>query len=386
MVTIVDKAKCSGCAACYSICPKNAIDMKGDALGFEYPNIDINKCIDCGLCDRVCMYNNKIELSETHIAYGVRHKNIKEVEKSRSGAVFIALSDYILKQGGSVYGASLEADLCVKHIKTTSYDERDKLRGSKYVQSSINDSFILVKKDLENGKKVLFSGTPCQVYGLKKYINNKLHSNLFLIDIICHGVPSPSFYRDYITYISTQNNGKVISINFRNKYLYGWSPHYETYYIKKGKKKKRVLNSFFTHFYYRGYLYRDACEKCPFSTKNRTGDITIGDFWGWEKTTNTTNKDNKGLSLSLINTDQGLRLFNSCKDQLHYFPTKWDEYIQPNLIHPSKPNDKSGQFKQDYIDYGIEFVCKKYGLKGISKLRYQARRIKTRILHLLNNR
>ena len=189
MIKITDLSRCCGCTACASICSHNAIVMQPDALGFLYPEVDKDKCVDCGLCEKVCAFNNRYDTSmnfEEPIAYGARHKDINEVETSRSGAAFIAISDYILEQGGVVYGAGYTGHFRVVHKRATTKKERDEFKGSKYVQSDMNTVFRQVKNDLRNGLMVLFSGTPCQTAGLNSYVGRQLRQNLWLTLIPQH--------------------------------------------------------------------------------------------------------------------------------------------------------------------------------------------------------
>ena len=183
MIKVEKKAECCGCTACASICPARAISMQPDALGFLYPVADADKCIDCGLCDKVCAFNDGYSKEcnlEQPLAFAVRHKDIGEVERSRSGAVFVALSDYILECGGVVYGAAFTDDFSVVHKRATTKEQRDEFRGSKYVQSNLDGLLLQVKADLKNGIKVLFSGTPCQTAALNSFVGKGLRENLLL--------------------------------------------------------------------------------------------------------------------------------------------------------------------------------------------------------------
>jgi len=238
MVDNKDKSQCCGCSACASVCKHNAIAMEPDAMGFLYPKIDYSKCVNCGQCDAVCAFNDHYDVSKNlsePICYGARHKNLQEVETSRSGAAFIAISDFILKSGGVVYGAGYTDHFRVVHKRATTKNQRDEFKGSKYVQSDMNSVFQQVKNDLRKGLLVLFSGTPCQTAGLNSYISNKLKDNLFLVDIICHGVPSPYIWRDYIAYLEAKQGSKICWVNFRDKQKFGWSAHKETFkFVKWG--------------------------------------------------------------------------------------------------------------------------------------------------------
>ena len=217
MINIINKADCCGCTACASVCTHKAITMKPDSLGFLYPEVDINKCTNCGLCEKVCAFNDNYDKSlnfDKPKAYGARHKDIHEVETSRSGAAFIAISDWVLEQGGIVYGVGYEEHFKVVHKRATSKEQRNEFKGSKYVQSYLGDIFIQVKNDLKDGKIVLFSGTPCQTSGLNSFIGKKLRTNLILVDVVCHGVPSPNIWRDYIAFYEKKYKRKISSVDF----------------------------------------------------------------------------------------------------------------------------------------------------------------------------
>jgi coenzyme F420-reducing hydrogenase beta subunit len=232
MINIINKSACCGCSACFSICSKNAISMQPDDLGFMYPVVNMEKCNDCGLCEKVCAFNpyyDKQKNFEKPIAYAVRHKNMKEIETSRSGAMFIALSDWILKNGGLVYGAGYTDHFRVVHKRAVTKEERDEFKGSKYVQSDMNTVFQQIKVDLRNGLKVLFSGTPCQTSGLRSSLLNTNTDNLYICDIVCHGVPSPRFWRDYLTFIEKKQKDTVIKVDFRDKNRFGWGAHKESF-------------------------------------------------------------------------------------------------------------------------------------------------------------
>ncbi len=237
MIHITDPADCCGCTACASVCIHDAIIMQPDALGFLYPVADKEKCIDCGLCEKVCAFNENYDKSlnlDIPIAYAARHKDMREVESSRSGAAFIAISDYILEQGGAVYGAGYTDHFRVVHKRATTKEERDEFKGSKYVQSDMGNCFRQVKEDLKSGRMVLFSGTPCQTSGLNSYIGKKLRENLYLVDIVCHGVPGPYIWRDYIDYLEKKQGAKICWVNFRDKQQFGWAAHKETFKFVNG--------------------------------------------------------------------------------------------------------------------------------------------------------
>lgn len=367
MIQIKDKADCCGCTACASICPKGAITMEPDTLGFKYPKVNLSKCIDCGLCEEVCAFNDNydksLNLKEPKI-YAARHKDIHEIETSRSGAAFIAISDYILDNGGIVYGVGYKGHFRVAHKRATTKKERNEFKGSKYVQSDLEGIFRQIKEDLKQGNTVLFSGTPCQTAGLNSYIGTKLRENLVLVDIVCHGVPSPYIWRDYITYIEKKYKDKVVKVDFRDKSRVGWSGHIESFSFNSGNK---IESNLFTNLFYKHIMFRPACGICHFSNIMRPSDLTLADYWGWEKKDSYINNDNKGISLLFCNSVKGVNLFNSIKDNINYLSLNIKECYQPNLHHPTLLNKQSKIFQIDYQSHGFSFVVKKYCNLGIWK-------------------
>ena len=360
MIDITNKADCCGCTACVSVCPKNAISMERDVLGFEYPKVDQEKCISCGLCDKVCSFKKGYGVAanfDTPYAYAVRHKEMSEIEASRSGAAFIAFSDWIFQQGGVVYGAAFDSNLFVRHQRATTPSGRDAFRGSKYVQSSLGDTFKRVKDDLSEGKTVLFSGTGCQVAGLKKFISERLQEKLYTIDIVCHGVPSPSIFADFLKYAETKYNKRITYFNFRDKAVNGWDDHCETMAFSDGQS---VSSRVYTGIFYNNNTFRECCYHCPFANTSRAGDITIGDFWGWENVAPEFNKDNKGVSLVLVNNPKGQGLFNSVSNSVQFVEAPIEKCLQRNLMHPTpRPVDR-GYLEKGYVRHGFDFVVKNY--------------------------
>lgn len=354
MIQITSSYDCCGCTACASVCNRNAIIMEPDALGFLYPRVDVNKCTNCGLCERVCSFNEKYDVSlnfQNPIAYGARHKSLDEVMESRSGAVFVALSDYVLAHGGVIYGAALNDNFEVIHKCAVSKAERNEFRGSKYVQSNLNNVFRQVKKDLQLGKYVLFSGTPCQTSGLASFIGKKLRENLLLVDIICHGVAEPYIWRDYVNYLKNKYGESLFNVDFRDKKRFGWNSHVAVF-----KFSKIVIDKWFSPNYYHNLMLRNSCGNCHFCNTHRPSDITLGDFWGWEKTGSDINKDNKGLNLVLINTEKGKCLFELIKENLFIIDATPDMYLQPNLQCPSKFSRNRLKFEKDYKEKGFDYI------------------------------
>lgn len=374
MIQIKDKADCCGCTACASICPKDAIAMEPDILGFKYPKVDLGKCIDCGLCEKVCAFNDNydksLNLKEPEI-YAARHKDMHEIETSRSGAAFIAISDYILENGGIVYGVGYKDHFRVAHKRATTKEERNEFKGSKYVQSDLDGIFRQVKEDLKQGNTVLFSGTPCQTAGLNSYIGKKLRENLVLVDIVCHGVPSPYIWKDYLSYIEKKYKNEVVKVNFRDKSRIGWSGHIESFIFDNGKK---IESKIYTILFQQNIMLRQSCGKCFFTNFKRPSDLTIGDYWGWKKISDNFNADNKGCSLVFINTKKGYEIFLVISKFMHLIHANMNLCIQPNLIKPSIVNPKTKHFVYIYKNKGLKSLilrCKidAYKIKFINRIK-----------------
>ena len=331
-------------------------------MGFLYPMADETKCVECGLCEKVCAFNDNYDTSLNFPqpdAYAARHKDMEEVKTSRSGAAFIALSDYVLEQGVVVYGVGYTDHFRVIHKRATTKEQRDEFKGSKYVQSDLTGVFRQVKKDLKDGLTVMFSGTPCQTAGLNSYIGKKLREKLILVDIVCHGVPAPYLWRDYIAYLEKKQGDKICWVNFRDKQKFGWAAHHETFKFVNGGGKMS-----FTYLFYQHIMFRPSCGKCHYANTKRPSDITIADFWGWEKTDPNINADNKGVSLVLVNTEKGRELFEAVKDQMTVIPAKLEDCLQSNLCRPSLESHLRCKFEKDYRKYGFKYVYYRYGNIG----------------------
>lgn len=369
MIDIKDKHDCCGCTACSSVCPQKAITMKPDDLGFLYPKVDKTKCTNCGLCDKVCAFNDNydktLNISEP-IAYAARHKDMSEMMKSRSGGAFAVLSDYILGNGGVVYGAGYEGHFVVKHKQATTKEERDEFRGSKYVQSDLSGIFQQIKEDLKEGLTVLFSGTPCQTAGLNSFIGKALRQNLYLVDIICHGVPGPYVWRDYLAYLEKKYKKEIITVNFRDKEHFGWEKHFETISFKGFDTPKSFDN--YAYIFNSCATYRLSCGICHYTNLVRPSDITIGDFWGVERTDSEFGADNKGCSLVLCNTEKGKKIFEIVKHQMNTINAQLINVMQHNLYKPALLPKYRIDLENDYSKLGFEKTMKKYGLLGIKKL------------------
>ena len=363
----IDKHKndCCGCTLCSEVCPKQAITMQPDVMGFLYPQVDDYLCVDCGLCEKYCAFHSDYKnpfAFDKPLAFGGRHKDLKQVDKSQSGAAFVVLSDDILESGGVVYGVGYKDFFRVAHKRATTEAERDEFRGSKYVQSDMTGIYRLVKQDLLDGKKVMFSGTPCQVAAVASFVGDgPLRNNLYLMDIVCHGVPGPYLWRDYLEYLQKKERQKLTSVNFRDKSYKGWHSHVESFTFEY------TYTYTYTYLFYTHINLRYSCGNCPYTNFRRVSDITVSDFWGIERSKAARlGEDNRGCSLFLVNTEKGKCWFEKINGEIDYIPVELDECLQPQLQHPPLLHKKRDEFEKGYAMYGFAYVRRKYGNVGFN--------------------
>lgn len=297
---------CCGCGECYNVCPTNAVTMKKNNQGFYYPEVNNELCTNCGKCVKSCSFNKprNVDVKEQE-TYVVKHLNQDVRDKSRSGGIFTAISDIVLNNGGVVYACRLFDNKVAKHIRLTTKVERDLCRGSKYIQSIAFDTFKQVEQDLKQGNIVLYTGTGCQISAIKNYLPLTLHKNLLTMDLVCHGVPSPRVWEDYLKWVEDKYNQKAISVDFRDKIHFGWRDHQETIYFNN----VRYSDDKFKQLFYAHYIIRDCCFNCPYKNTNREGDISIADCWGVKPDFD----DDKGVSLVIINTEKGKSILKNQK-------------------------------------------------------------------------
>ena len=299
---------------------------------------------------------------EYPIVYAAKHNDLTVRMQSRSGGVFTAISDDILDRGGVVYGCVLNEKFEAIHIRAVSKEQRDRMRGSKYIQSNLVDIFKQVKNDLKNNNEVLFSGTSCQIAGLKKYLKVD-YDNLLCVDIICHGVPSPLVWKKYLKYQEQINNGKVISVDFRNKKDFGWKEYIETITLKNDNGIFKVNSEIFKYLFSQLKISRPSCYKCPYKDIKHPGDITIGDYWGIEKAAPGFN-DNKGVSLVLINNNKGIKQLKRIEKTLEIRECSIEDSIQPPLKSPFKKPKGRAKFWKELENKPFKKIVKKYGKRN----------------------
>lgn len=298
-------------------------------------------------------------------AYAVKHESDIRM-KSSSGGMFTALSDCILENGGKIYGADFDENMHLRHVAASTTEQRDRMRGAKYIQSDISGILGDIKTDLQNGLPVLFVGTPCQVSAVKKYVGDS--DKLYTADLICHGAPNSDVWEKYINYVQKKYGKKAVYFSFRNKDI-AWRKYSGRVTFSDGTviADNKLLNAYCELFQY-DLIMRTACEKCQFASISRVGDITLGDFWGIENVLPEID-DNKGVSAVLINTEKGEMLFNKIKNGLEIYEVAIEQIAakQPNLSHPSKKSIKAEAFKKDFENLPFEKMLKKYTNVGLKR-------------------
>lgn len=380
---------CTGCGACLQSCKISAITMKTADDGFLYPEIDQTKCIQCGQCMKSCHALGDIEYNKPSHCYAVQITDKKVLFESTSGGLFYALAKYIFQQQGVVYGCAFNENYDALIIRTESLEQAKPIHGSKYVWSECSKSYPLVKNDLEKGLTVLYTCLPCQASGLKKYLG-KNYDNLFLVDVLCGGAPSPFAFQKYLETL-TDNNGKgELQFQFRDKERFGSGV--DCTYMHNGKKHYETWleNSFYFAFSSKSRItWRKSCYGCNYKSMKRVTDLTIGDYWGVENHHSGFNTKD-GVSVALINTDKGDRLFDQIKESVQYTESNASFVTGRNSLvneieegHVQIPADREDFFHTLHTD-GWESADQKYLKLRQSKLRRKKiSRIPQKLLRLL---
>lgn len=375
-----EKNECCGCGVCVQKCPQKAITMRKEENGFLYPHIEKEKCLDCQVCYTVCpfadsgyVYSRSIDIPEV---YMVVHGDDEILKKSTSGGAFTAIAETFCDEKYVIFGAAFDENLVVRHTYITDIMDLQKFHGSKYVQSEIGECYKQAETFLKEGKRVLFSGTPCQIAGLRAYLE-KEYENLLCIDLICNGVPSPLVLEKYICYLENDYNDKVKYIRFRDKSKYGWLlPCTRIDFFSSTRSDYHLLaDDSYEKIYLSNIALRESCYNCKFSESRRVGDFTIGDFWNAEILYPKIN-NKKGLSLVLINTEKGqsifenIRCFSLCKK------SDISSASQENkaLIRPAAKHKQRSAFYKDLYNMEFDILVKKY---------FRSRPVYIRILSVL---
>ena len=361
MINITDKADCCGCTACVNVCSRAAISMQEDEEGFKYPVVNPDLCVGCGLCKRVCpvLRCDKLEHKEAPIGvYALHHKELSVWNDSSSGGAFSSLVDWTFRQGGCVFGARYDEQFHVVHAKAETWEEALLFRGSKYVQSCIEGVYKQVRAELKKGRVVLFSGNPCQCEGLRGFLLRP-YEKLIIVDIMCHCVPSPKVFSDYIAFIEKKARKKIGSIFMKDK-TFGWGAQSPRIQFQDGEVWFNTPESLlWNQIFYSQLVSRPSCHKCRFAHYFHPGDITIGDFWGIEHT-HPEFYDKKGISLLFTNTPKGQSVFKEVQNDFEYIESDTQRCVQPNLLHPVAPSALRSHFWQDYPKSSFCKICNSY--------------------------
>ena len=362
MINIKDKALCTGCHACYSVCPKQCISMQSDAEGFLYPKVNQSSCVECGLCNRVCPIENKqqLSLSKEPRAFAAMNQNDVVRLQSSSGGIFTLIAEHVIDQGGVVFGVAMDDSQNPFHCMATTKEELSYFRGSKYVQSQVGDAYGLAEQSLKRGKTVLFTGTPCQIGGLYAFLQ-KPYDNLITQDIICHGVPSAMVWQKYIYYREKKAKAKVSKILFRNK-KFGWKRHSLLFVFENQKEHLQTVEKDpYLRVFLSNLCLRPSCYDCRFKGKSRVSDLTLADYWGIENDIPQMD-DGKGTSLVVAHSDKGLQMLNAIQKDIRIADVDLDSALRYNpcmVRSVSKPNDRDA-FMKDVQCNSFDWVKKKY--------------------------
>lgn len=371
-IKILNKKDCTGCRACEQICPVKAISMKEDDEGFITPKVDEERCIKCGLCKKTCgqidRFYNKNNLEERKFL-GVRPKEKEIAKNSTSGGIAYLISKMVIEENGIVFGSAYDENLMPYQKYVKDKKELQQLRGSKYVTSDTKKTFSQVKEFLEEGKKILYIGVPCQIGGLKKD-----YENLYTIDIICHGVPSQKIFKKYLENEEKKLREKIISYTARSKSKVAWGMGYcaEIKTKNKIKYKKADFDPYYTAFL-KGKVNRECCYECKYANLDRIGDITLGDLWGIEQF-DYDFYDKNGVSLAIVNTIKGEKIFNKVKNLVEYrqYNEQQVTKFNGNLKHPTtRPQNREIIYKQldemSFEEYSKKYLANKNKLKYVLK-------------------
>lgn len=368
MILFQDKKDCCGCGTCALVCPKTAIKMRDDEHGFVYPVVHQELCVNCGLCKKVCAFQQKAGKNEPKSVYAVSRLDKEELKHSASGGVFAGMATEWIKQGGVVFGSALVREngtLAARHIAAESMEELPPLLGSKYVQSQLGETFKQAKKLLNENREVLFSGTPCQIASLQAYLGRE-YDNLVTVDLICHGVPSNKMFGEYIALLHKKEKNFVIDFRFRDKED-GWGLNGVVVYDVGGAQKRVSVPSYISSYYQcflAGDTYRESCYQCPYAGKSHPADFTIGDFWGIEKEhpeylVPEGELDIKaGISVLMVNSQKGQDVYPMFSKQFIVYPSSLEHASRENeqLNRPSTPGQNRNEVMWIYGQKGYKAV------------------------------
>lgn len=347
--------KCYGCRNCENICPKGAIILEEDINGFLIPRIDKEKCVECGLCKKICPFTNfkkqTIEI-EKKVWYSCYLKDLDSRIKSTSGGFFPALVEWFLSNNGLICGCIWDDNMKPIHVLTDDKMIIEKMRGSKYVQSDIKKVAIEIKEKIKS-KKILFTGTPCQVAAIKLFVGE--HDNLFTCSLICESVPSYKIWKKYVEILEKKYKSKMINASFRDKEL-GWDSPVAKYEFENGKISKTLSYAYDRYVlgFLQGLYCRNSCNNCQYKGNGHNADIIIGDLWGASKKLQS-EAQYKGISAVILNSDKGVEIFNEIKDDFEFEKIDPKSVIEHNkMLMSSMPKHENKEtFFSDLNTFGL---------------------------------
>lgn len=349
---LAEKELCCGCGACRAVCPLEAIQMASDKEGFYYPVINQELCMECGACSVVCPANSALESKEENSYYGVQARDEALRNESSSGAAFVLLANRVLENRGVVFGAALTTQGTVVHVAVEEEKNLNSITKTKYVQSDMEGCYQAVRQYLQEGRFVLFVGTPCQTEALRKYIRTP-EEKLFLADLICYGVPSPGIWEKYVRYLERKHGGTLTSFYFRDKRNKD-SGHTASYLIDGKDYAGSLYRDMFCRSYFKNINIRPSCYQCRFCSPNRNSDFTLGDFWGIE-TVKPEFDDGMGTSLLICHTEKAKKLWEEVRDAACWFSCEEKDVLQPRLQMPTKcPQQRERYMKlYQYLPFAL---------------------------------
>lgn len=367
MIKLRDTGLCTGCGVCVNVCPKSCVVMKEDKEGFPSPFVDADSCIECGKCVSACERVANVNLNRcTDIAIAAWAKDPAIRCSSSSGGVFSVLAQWVLSSGGVINGVAFDEDFSLRHKLITTMEELSGVRGSRYVQSDVGTLYQELRRILDDGRKVLFTSTPCQVAGLKGFLGRE-YDNLLTCDFICHGVPSPRFFKTYVgERVKTVGQKKAIDYTFRDATGWGWAP--TLHLSDETQVQYEPYSDPYMAPFLAGYNYRESCYKCKFARPERCADITIGDFWSVKDYSLFTRKYEAGCSLVLLNTPKGEWLFGKVADACEYekYPL-YAAYANKQLWNPCDRPMLRNVFYTDVNRMKLDALATKYCYKAVRR-------------------
>lgn len=370
-----EKEKCCGCSACVKVCPVKALRFGIDEEGFEYPFVDPDVCIECGACEKVCPMVNSAKAVASHPghAYAAVSKNKDILMRSSSGGIFGVIAAHILDKGGYVFGAAYDEKLKVRHIGISRREDLPQLQESKYVQSKNENVYVEIRELLKKGVPVYYCGVGCQVAGLKLFLH-KDYDNLITTDIFCHGVPPQRVFDALIGALTEKYKHEIICYNFRSKSIFGWGcDNGAAGYLEKGNMHiigyDPYMASYF-HAFLNNYMYRESCYVCPFAQKSRSGDITLGDFWGVEKYIKVADP-RAGVSAIMVNTEKGKKLLEEIMAGIDLYDADIKDIavINKTLTAPSPRPAERDSFFRDF-NSRPDMIAKDFAVRDRKKALY----------------